>query len=293
MRCLAEGVETRKRLQFLESEGCVEVQGYYFSRAVPAAEIGRMLRRRARGVAAKAGDRRVALTAMARRSGGLAGRAYAAPEHQPAGSDYLSFHEIDSASSGPAMFLHAREERNQGPAHRNRIVVRSLTCNLPTGRRKSGPLRGDTSTGPKDGRRSVSAIGRHIVRAHDWLRVAAVATIAAGAAMGPTPASAATGTPMVDAAELARAVEELAEPGGALGADEAAALHGEYVRRLTAVDEAVGRCDSFLDRYGGNQAVQEILRRAQRKTPGDLLFTEPQVIADLEKAIGGAVDLDQ
>jgi predicted signal transduction protein with EAL and GGDEF domain len=54
MRCLAEGVETRKQLQSLEAEGCVEVQGHYFSRAVPAAEIGRMLRQRpaGRGVAA-------------------------------------------------------------------------------------------------------------------------------------------------------------------------------------------------------------------------------------------------
>lgn len=43
MRCLAEGVETREQLQFLNREGCTEAQGYYFSRAVPAAEIGRLL----------------------------------------------------------------------------------------------------------------------------------------------------------------------------------------------------------------------------------------------------------
>jgi predicted signal transduction protein with EAL and GGDEF domain len=55
MRCLAEGVETREQLQFLRLEGCTEVQGYYFSRPVPAEEIGRMLRQRgspARGGAA-------------------------------------------------------------------------------------------------------------------------------------------------------------------------------------------------------------------------------------------------
>ena len=43
MRCLAEGVETREQLTFLQHEGCVEVQGYYFSRPVPAGDIGRML----------------------------------------------------------------------------------------------------------------------------------------------------------------------------------------------------------------------------------------------------------
>ena len=45
MRCLAEGVETEEQLQFLELEGCVEVQGFYFSRPVSAGEIGRMLLR--------------------------------------------------------------------------------------------------------------------------------------------------------------------------------------------------------------------------------------------------------
>jgi EAL domain-containing protein (putative c-di-GMP-specific phosphodiesterase class I) len=45
MRCLAEGVETEDQLRFLEREGCVEVQGFYFSRPVSAGEIGRMLLR--------------------------------------------------------------------------------------------------------------------------------------------------------------------------------------------------------------------------------------------------------
>ena len=43
MRCLAEGVETREQLRFLQHEGCAEVQGFYFSRPVSAREIGRML----------------------------------------------------------------------------------------------------------------------------------------------------------------------------------------------------------------------------------------------------------
>jgi hypothetical protein len=140
----------------------------------------------------------------------------------------------------------------------------------------------------------MSADGWYAALACGWLRTAAAAAMAVGAAMvGPTAASAATGAAAVDAAELARAVDELANPGSSLGADEAAALYGEYVRRLTAVDEAVSRCDRFLDRYGGNQAVQQILRREQRKNPGDPFFTDPQAFADLQQAVGGAVDLSQ
>ena len=45
MRCLAEGVETEEQLQFFKLEGCVEVQGFYFSHPVSAGEIGRMLSR--------------------------------------------------------------------------------------------------------------------------------------------------------------------------------------------------------------------------------------------------------
>ena len=45
MRCLAEGVETEEQLQFLKLEGCVEVQGFYFSRPVSGGEISRMLLR--------------------------------------------------------------------------------------------------------------------------------------------------------------------------------------------------------------------------------------------------------
>jgi EAL domain-containing protein (putative c-di-GMP-specific phosphodiesterase class I) len=38
----AEGVETKQQLETLQSVGCVEMQGYLFSRARPAAEIVRM-----------------------------------------------------------------------------------------------------------------------------------------------------------------------------------------------------------------------------------------------------------
>ena len=39
----AEGVETPQQLEALRSEGCNEVQGYYFSAPVPAADIQRFL----------------------------------------------------------------------------------------------------------------------------------------------------------------------------------------------------------------------------------------------------------
>jgi response regulator RpfG family c-di-GMP phosphodiesterase len=40
---LAEGVETEEQMQYLRRNECDEMQGYYFSRPVPAEEITRML----------------------------------------------------------------------------------------------------------------------------------------------------------------------------------------------------------------------------------------------------------
>lgn len=39
LRVVAEGVETAAQAQFLLDEGCLEAQGYYYSRPVPAAEV--------------------------------------------------------------------------------------------------------------------------------------------------------------------------------------------------------------------------------------------------------------
>jgi diguanylate cyclase (GGDEF)-like protein len=44
LKVVAEGVETRAHLEFLRRHGCDELQGYYFSRPVPAAEMEAMLR---------------------------------------------------------------------------------------------------------------------------------------------------------------------------------------------------------------------------------------------------------
>ena len=43
LRVVAEGVETQKELAFLQDHGCDDVQGYYFSRPVPAQGFGSLL----------------------------------------------------------------------------------------------------------------------------------------------------------------------------------------------------------------------------------------------------------
>jgi len=44
LKVVAEGVETRAHLEFLQQHGCDELQGYYFSRTVPATEMEALLR---------------------------------------------------------------------------------------------------------------------------------------------------------------------------------------------------------------------------------------------------------
>jgi diguanylate cyclase (GGDEF)-like protein/PAS domain S-box-containing protein len=46
IRTCAEGVETAGQFAFLEGEGCDEVQGYYFSRPVPAADLAQLIDRK-------------------------------------------------------------------------------------------------------------------------------------------------------------------------------------------------------------------------------------------------------
>ena len=43
LKVIAEGVETQAQLQWLRAEGCGEVQGYLFGRAIPARQIGHFL----------------------------------------------------------------------------------------------------------------------------------------------------------------------------------------------------------------------------------------------------------
>jgi EAL domain-containing protein (putative c-di-GMP-specific phosphodiesterase class I) len=51
---IAEGVETEAQLEFLMHAGCSCIQGFYFSRPVPAAQATRLLRQ---GVVAPAAQR--------------------------------------------------------------------------------------------------------------------------------------------------------------------------------------------------------------------------------------------
>ncbi|MDP3687557.1 MAG: EAL domain-containing protein, partial [Sulfurimicrobium sp.] len=44
MLTIAEGVETEGQLAFLREKGCSEVQGYHFSKALPAAQFEQFLR---------------------------------------------------------------------------------------------------------------------------------------------------------------------------------------------------------------------------------------------------------
>jgi EAL domain-containing protein (putative c-di-GMP-specific phosphodiesterase class I) len=62
LKVVAEGVETAAQLAFLVSNGCDELQGYYFSRPIPGAECAAMLKQQLQFGAPEtsAGTRRVA-----------------------------------------------------------------------------------------------------------------------------------------------------------------------------------------------------------------------------------------
>jgi EAL domain-containing protein (putative c-di-GMP-specific phosphodiesterase class I) len=48
LRVIAEGVETKAELDFLQAHMCDEAQGFYFSRPVPAQQFEKLLKRSTR-----------------------------------------------------------------------------------------------------------------------------------------------------------------------------------------------------------------------------------------------------
>lgn len=54
LKVIAEGVETQEQLQHLRSSGCDEMQGYFFSRPVPADQAARLLKDNAKNYSASA-----------------------------------------------------------------------------------------------------------------------------------------------------------------------------------------------------------------------------------------------
>jgi predicted signal transduction protein with EAL and GGDEF domain len=66
---IAEDVETEAQLEFLMHAGCSCIQGFYFSRAVPAAQATRLLRQ---GVVAPAAQHQLAERPTTAKSEGTA-----------------------------------------------------------------------------------------------------------------------------------------------------------------------------------------------------------------------------
>ena len=106
------------------------------------------------------------------------------------------------------------------------------------------------------------------------------------------PTTAATADGPADATDLQASLQELGGASAAVSGDEAKDAHAEFLRRLGAVESAVRGCADFLARYGSNNRVVKILKELREK-PARSLFTSPEIVADLERAVGKPIELSQ
>lgn len=74
--------------------------------------------------------------------------------------------------------------------------------------------------------------------------------------------------------------------------DDAVRSNADFVSRLGIVQGSVRRCQAFVSRYGNHPGVHKVLS-AIRNRPGHGLFTSPQTVRALERAVGRPIDLTQ
>ncbi|MGD9510460.1 MAG: hypothetical protein AB7I59_19605 [Geminicoccaceae bacterium] len=101
------------------------------------------------------------------------------------------------------------------------------------------------------------------------------------------PAAAATG-----GADARLALQGLEAMAAAATSADAAAAHRAFVQDLGQMQASVGRCNDFLGRHGANRRVAAVIKSITVE-PGHLLFTGPEVIAQLERAVGHPIRIGQ
>jgi hypothetical protein len=122
-------------------------------------------------------------------------------------------------------------------------------------------------------------------------RLVCAVALSGALAFAPPLAAAARGA-TTDAAGLQAVLQQFQSGTGATNPVGAAEAQAEYKRRLGEAQEAVQECASFLKRYGSHDRVVRILNWL-RQRPGEAFFTSPEIVAELERAVGESLDLGQ
>jgi len=79
---------------------------------------------------------------------------------------------------------------------------------------------------------------------------------------------------------------------GTLSDAAAQALHAELVQGLSQIQLSVQKCDAFLERFGNQPAVANVLQQIQTRA-GRTLFTSPATITELQQIVGEPIQLGQ